>query len=166
MLGNALLFQLGWFACVLGARHPALLAVAVACLVTHLSCLAKPGEVRLIVAVSLCGWLTDSLLLALGVFEFGGHRWLPPFWLLLLWPVFACTLRHSLHWTANPWWRASLLGAVGGPLSYWGGVQLAGARLPLGIWPSLLVLAAVWALLLPVLHRLGRPTAPACERTR
>ncbi len=97
MLSNALLFQLGWFACVLGARHPALLAVAVACLVTHLSCLARPGEVRLIVAVSLCGWLTDSLLLALGVFEFGGHRWLPPFWLLLLWPVFACTLRHSLH---------------------------------------------------------------------
>ena len=61
---------------------------------------------------------------------------------------------------------AVLLGAVGGPLSYWGGVQLAGAGLPLGTWPSLLVLAAVWALLLPVLHRLGRPTAPACERTR
>ena len=30
---NAVLFQVGWFACIFGARHPWLLAVALACLV-------------------------------------------------------------------------------------------------------------------------------------
>lgn len=165
MLCNALLFQLGWFACVLGAHYPALLGLAAACLVTHLIWLARPGELRLILAVSLCGWSVDSLLLSLGVFDFAGHPRLLPAWLLLLWPVFACSVRHCLHWTARPWWLASLAGAIGGPLSYWGGVQLAGVGLPLGTWPSLLILAAVWALLLPLLHRLGQLTLPACEKT-
>lgn len=165
MLGSALLFQAGWFACVLGAHHPALLGLAAVCLLTHLAWLGKPGELRLVAVVSVCGWLTDSLLLMLGVFDFAGHTWLLPAWLLLLWPVFACTLLHCLSWTAHPWWLASLAGAVGGPLSYWGGVQLAGVGLPLGTGPSLLILAAVWALLLPLLHHMGRLTLPACEKT-
>ena len=165
LLGNALLFQLGWLACVLGAHHPWLLWLAAACLVSHLTWLAQPGELRLIMAVSLCGWMTDSLLLILGVFDFAGPRYLLPGWLALLWPLFASTLRHSLAWSARPWWLASLSGALGGPLSYWGGVNLAGVGLPLGTWPSLLILAAVWALLLPLLHQLGGLIAPACGKT-
>ena len=161
LLGNALLFQLGWFACVLGARHPWLLWLAAACLLTHLAWLSRPGEIRPLLAVSVCGWLVDSLLLNLGIFDFAGHPNLLPGWLVLLWPLFASTLRHSLAWSARPWWLASLSGALGGPLSYWGGVQLAGVGLPLGTWPSLLILAGVWALLLPLLHQVVRFTAPA-----
>lgn len=165
LLGNALLFQLGWFACVLGAHQPWLLWLAAACLLAHLAWLGQAGELRLILAVSLCGWLSDSLLVYLGVFDFAGHPYLLPAWLALLWPLFASTLRHSLAWSASPWWLASISGALGGPLSYWGGVQLAGVGLPLGTWPSLLILGGWWALLLPLLHRLGRLTAPACGKT-
>ena len=115
LLGNALLFQLGWFACVLGARHPWLLWLAAACLLTHLAWLSRPGEIRPLLAVSVCGWLVDSLLLNLGIFDFAGHPNLLPGWLVLLWPLFASTLRHSLAWSARPWWLASLSGALGGP---------------------------------------------------
>jgi hypothetical protein len=52
-----------------------------------------------------------------------------------------------------PWWRASLLGAIGGPLSYYAGSQLAGVSFGYGTTPSLIGLALLWALLFPMLHR-------------
>jgi len=51
--------------------------------------------------------------------------------------------------------RASLLGAVGGPLSYCAGSQMAGVHLPLGVWPSLLLLGLIWAVLFPLLQGLA-----------
>lgn len=68
----------------------------------------------------------------------------------------ATTLNHCLAWTAQPWWRGSLLGALGAPLSYYGGAQIAGVGLPYGTWPSLLLLAAIWAVVMPVLHGFAR----------
>lgn len=170
LLLNAALFQIGWLACVFGAHQPGLLLVAGGCLLLHLTCLATPGEWRFIAAASLCGWLVDSMLLNLGVLAFTGDAYLLPGWLALLWPLFASTLRHCLAWTASPWWLASLCGALGGALSYWGGAQLAGVDLPLGTAPSLLILALIWALLLPAFHRLGNSMTgaakgSACGRT-
>ncbi|MOA29752.1 hypothetical protein D3C78_1507890 [compost metagenome] len=75
-----------------------------------------------------------------------------PLWLALLWALFATTLNHCLAWTARPWWLGSLLGAVAGPLSYWAGARIAGVGLPLGSVPTLLLLAGLWALLVPILH--------------
>lgn len=157
VLVNAGLFQLGWFACVLGAQRPWLLLVAVACLLVHLLWMAPTrGEWRLVALTMLAGWLLDSALLNLGLFDFGAGAPVAPLWLALLWALFATTLRHCLAWTARPWWRASLLGVVGGPLSYLAGAELAGVGLPWGLLPSLLVLAGVWAVVMPLLHGLAR----------
>jgi hypothetical protein len=157
LLANAGLFQLGWFACVFGAQRPWLLLVAVACLLAHLLWIDPTrSEWRLISLTMLAGWLLDSTLLNLGLFDFAGAATVAPLWLALLWALFATTLRHCLAWTAQPWWRASLLGALGGPLSYLAGAELAGVGMPLGLWPSLLVLGLIWAALLPALHGLAR----------
>jgi MFS family permease len=86
------------------------------------------------------------------VFEFGEPRTLIPLWLACLWLLLATTLNHCLAWTAQPWWRGSLLGAIGAPLSYYGGAQIAGVILPYGTWQSLLLIAAIWAVVMPVLH--------------
>jgi hypothetical protein len=161
LLVNAGLFQLGWFACVLGAQRPWLLLVAVACLLVHLLWLATRDELRLVLLTALLGWLLDSTLLNLGLFDFGGGASVAPLWLALLWALFATTLRHCLAWTARPWWRASLLGAIGGPLSYLAGAELAGVGLAWGLLPSLLVLAGVWAVVMPWLHGLARLPAVA-----
>lgn len=157
LLANAGLFQLGWFACVLGAQWPWLLLIAAACLAAHLRWVADDrGEWLALLQVAACGWVLDSALLHLGLFEFPGQSILLPLWLALLWLLFASTLCYCLAWTAERWWLASLLGAVGGPLSYLGGARLADVGLPLGTWPSLLLLALIWALLLPALHWLVR----------
>lgn len=161
LLLNAGLFQLGWFACVFGASQPWLLLIALACLAAHLRWVAQAAEeLRALLKVGACGWVLDSLLMHLGIFDFeqaGGNGWVLPLWLAGLWLLFASTLRHSLQWTARPWWLGSLLAAIGGPLSYLGGAKLAGVGLPLGVWPSLLLLAAIWAILLPLAHRLIAP---------
>lgn len=151
LITNALLFQIGWFACVAGGG-PWLALVALAVLVHLFWVSSWAAEGKLLVTVLLAGSALDSFLLQLGVFDFGEPRQLIPLWLALLWLLLATTLNHCLAWTARPWWRASLLGAISAPLSYYAGAQLAGVNLPLGTWQTLLLLAAIWALVLPALH--------------
>ncbi|EIK69464.1 putative membrane protein [Pseudomonas synxantha BG33R] len=155
-LANAVLFQCGWFACVLGGDSPWLLA-GLAVLSVHLlwiSSLADDG--LLVLNVTLAGTLLDTLLRTLGVFHFSEPGPLIPFWLIVLWALLATTLRHCLAWSARPWWLAGLLGAVGGPLSYYAGSQLAGVGFGYGTAATLIGLALLWAMLFPLLHGLAR----------
>ena len=155
-LANAALFQCGWFACVLGGDSLWLL-VGLAVLAVHLlwiSAWAEDGV--LIISVMLVGTAVDTLLRAVGVFQFSEPGPLIPFWLMLLWALLATTLRHCLAWSAQPWWRASLLGAVGGPLSYYAGSQLAGVSFGYGTVPTMLGLGLLWAILFPVMHWIAR----------
>ena len=155
-LANAVLFQCGWFACVLGGNSRWLL-VAVAALAVHLlwiSSWSREGQV--ILAVTLLGTVIDTSLRTFGVFHFSMPGPLIPLWLIVLWALLATTLRHCLAWSARPWWRASLLGAVGGPLSYYAGSQLAGVSFGYGTMPTVIGLALLWALLFPVLHWVAR----------
>ena len=158
-LVNAALFQCGWFACVMGGNGPWLL-VGLAALGVHLlwtTTVSQEGQALL--AVTLLGTLIDTLLRTFGVFHFSQPGPLIPFWLILLWALLATTLGHCLAWSARPWWRASLLGAIGGSLSYYAGSQLAGVSFGYGTTPSLIGLALLWALLFPMLHRLVRQLA-------
>ena len=151
-LANTVLFQCGWFACVLGGDSPWLL-VGLAVLSVHVlwvSSLADDG--MLIVSVTIAGTLLDTLLRTLGVFHFSEPGPLIPFWLMLLWALLATTLRYCLAWSARPGWLASLLGAVGGPLSYYAGSQLAGVSFGYGTAATLIGLALLWAMLFPLLH--------------
>ena len=155
-LANAMLFQCGWFACVLGGNSRWLL-VAVAALAVHLlwiSSWSREGQV--ILAVTLLGTVIDTALRTFGVFHFSMPGPLIPLWLIVLWALLATTLRHCLAWSARPWWRASLLGAVGGPLSYYAGSQLAGVSFGYGTMPTVIGLGLLWALLFPVLHWVAR----------
>ena len=155
-LANAALFQCGWFACVLGGDGPWLL-IGVAVLAVHLlwiSSWTKDGA--LIIGVTVAGTLLDTLLRALCVFQFSEPGPLIPFWLMLLWALLATTLRHCLAWSARPWWRAAVLGAVGGPLSYYAGSQLAGVEFGFDVAPTLIGLALLWAVVFVGLHRLAR----------
>ena len=155
-LANAVLFQCGWFACVLGGDSRWLL-IGIAALGAHLLWISSwAREGRVILAVTALGTLVDTALRGLGVFEFNTPGPLIPLWLILLWALLATTLRHCLAWSARPWWLASLLGAVGGPLSYYAGSQLAGVSFAYGTAPTLIGLALLWAMLFPLLHRIAQ----------
>ncbi|MDF3201383.1 DUF2878 domain-containing protein [Pseudomonas sp. 1912-s] len=158
-LANAVLFQCGWFACVLGGDSLWLL-VGVAVLAVHLLWISSWSEEgQVILAVTLLGTVIDTALRAFGVFHFSLPGPWAPVWLILLWALLATTLRHCLAWSAQPWWRASLLGAVGGPLSYYAGSQLAGVSFGYGTVATLLGLALIWGMIFPLLHWVARQLA-------
>ena len=163
-LANAGLFQLGWFACVLGGNSLWLLLAAGALLVHLLFISPSLAEVRLVVVVCLLGSAVDSLLLNAGVFAFAQPGVLIPFWLMLLWALLAITLNHCLAWTAKPWWRSVLLGAIGGPLSYYAGQRLGAVQFPLGLWPTLAGLSLLWAGLFAVLVAIADRLRPVAQQ--
>ncbi|MHC5350530.1 DUF2878 domain-containing protein [Metapseudomonas furukawaii] len=156
LIANALLFQLGWLACVLASQRPWLLVIVPAILAIHFFWVASwAREGRMIATVFFLGSALDSFLGNLGVFDFPGESRLLPLWLALLWALLATTLNHSLAWSARPWWRASLLGALFAPPAYLAGARLADVSLPLGTITTLALLALIWALVLPLLHQLA-----------
>lgn len=156
MIANFLLFQIGWFASVLGAAHQApWLGVLIVCLVlvVHLTKRATRGEASLIFVAAALGCFVDSLLAVTGIVSYGSHvpfSSFAPAWIVAMWANFAITLRHSLAWLSRRRATAALAGAVFGPLAYLGAQQLGAARLVEPILAAL-VLAAVWGAAIPLL---------------
>jgi hypothetical protein len=157
ILINAVAFQLGWFACVLGgANQLPWLGTLVAALIVawHLSLAPRPGrEVALLAAVGALGALWDSLLVAAGWLEYPSGTLLSntaPHWIVAMWVLFASTLNVSLRWLRGRWMLATLLGAVAGPLAYYAGAGLGGVVItePLLAFTAL---AAGWAAFVPLL---------------
>jgi hypothetical protein len=157
VLGNFVLFQLAWFAGVVGAAHDmawlGIIAISVAC-ACHLAFSASPMlELRLILCASLIGVVWESALVAFGLIQYT-HGMLvagfaPP-WIVAMWALLAITLNVSLRWLKHRWLLAALMGAVAGPLSFLAGARLGAATFTGGIY-STLALAIGWACLMPLM---------------
>lgn len=152
LIANAVMFQIGWFACVLGGTGPWLLIPAAVLCIHFFWISSWAAEGKLVVSVVLAGAAVDSFLMQVGVFDFPGNSKLVPLWLAVLWAMLAITLNHCLAWTARPVWLACLLGAVAGPVSYFAGAALSDVQLPLEPFWTFLILAAVWAVVYPLMH--------------
>ena len=159
---NVVAFQIGWFACVLGAAHglpwvgPAVAAAVVA---LHVVRAARPApELKLAAIAVVMGALWDSSLAMPGWMAFTTGTLIdgmaPP-WILAMWALFATTLNVSLDWLKGRWLIGALLGAVAGPLSYWAGVRL-GAIVLVEQVPALVALSIGWAVMTPLLAALAR----------
>lgn len=159
---NFAVFQAAWTAAVLGAAGgwPLLGVGAVAAaLAWHLSRSALPAqELRLALAVTAVGLVFETLRLPLRdtVYPSGQPlAALPPYWLIALWALMAISLNVTLRWLRGRLALAALVGALGGPLAFLGGVRLGGAQFtdPAG---ALTGLALGWALLMPLLVALAQ----------
>ena len=99
----------------------------------------------------------------------GVGQWFCPIWMAALWANFAGTLHFCLDWLRGRYRLASVLGAVGGPLAYYGGHRLGAMQLGGSVAVSLAVIAIEWVLVTPGLTYLSeRPgldglRAPAHE---
>jgi hypothetical protein len=163
---NLGLFQLAWFACVLGgAQGLGWLGVAVAAAVVgiHLWRSETPrSEALLIVAVATIGTLWDGLLVRFGFLEYPSGTplpWLPPIWIAAMWASFATTLNGGLSWLKGRWGLASAFGAIGGPLAFYAGHGLGAVAFPDPV-VAMAVLAGGWSFLMPLLLWLNLMIAP------
>jgi hypothetical protein len=159
---NFVLFQIGWFACVLSgaAGWPwlgALLAVAI--IAWHVwRAPLRATELKLIGFAVVIGTVWDSLLVWQNWLSYPSGMLLSyaaPYWIVILWALFATTLNVSLRWLKGRRVYALVFGAIGGPLAYFAGQRL-GAVHFVEVRDALLALTVGWALLTPVLLSLSQ----------
>ena len=163
----AVVFQLGWLACVLsGARQRPWDALAAAVAVMAINLWLQRGHLaemlRLVALVTLVGFGVETVNLLSGVFILIGtprFPWLCPVWLLALWAMFATTLRGPLAWLSGRLLLSALLGAVFAAPNYFAGARLGAVVLnPDGRY-SVAVLPLLWAAAMPLLVWLAHGTA-------
>jgi hypothetical protein len=154
---NVLLFQLGWFACVLGAAHGQswIGALAAAAIVGwHLARAAQPKpELALVAMAAALGAAFETVLVQTGWVHFSAGVLLEgaaPYWMVALWALFATTLNVSLRGLRSRPGLAALLGAIGGPAAYYAGARL-GALEFAAAGAALAAISAGWAILAPAL---------------
>jgi hypothetical protein len=172
---NIGLFKAGWLAAVFSAAASMPIAgtAAIAAIVTaHLVRTEDiESELRLLMVAAAVGFAWESLLAGTGLVEYGagaGYAGVAPYWIVALWVLFATTLNVGFRWLQERLLVASLVGAIGGPLSF-----LAGARSGAVSFPDATVTLAVigigWAVLLPMLVLFaarGSRRTPAEARVR
>ena len=157
-LFNFVLFQISWFACVLGAVYgfallgPLVVVGTSAFSMRHAS--SRYGKIFFLILVGFLGTLGDLLPLHLGAFSFTSGSDLPwgyPLWMSALWVSFGTTLHSSLEWLVGRYALASILGFIGGPLAYYGGQSLGAITLGSNVTASLLAIGFFWGLITPLL---------------
>jgi hypothetical protein len=166
-------YQGAWFAVVASAAHDRVWAGPALVAVLLIACsFWLPREVRgrwfaALLLLGLAGGIADSLVAASGLVRYsaGFRPWMAPPWIVSLWCLSALWLPNLEGFSRRPV-AAALLGGLGAPLAYAGGVRLGAAAFPEPIWPSLAAIGAVWAVALPLMLRmpaLTKPAAPAGE---
>ena len=106
------------------------LALVVIAALGRLSAVWCAAAVCAVIAAGALGYGADSALVLGGWLDFPEHArlgWLTALWMVGLWVGFAATLRHSFRLVLGRPLVAALLGASGGPFSYFAGERL-GAR--------------------------------------
>ena len=130
-LVNLCLYQVGWFACVLGAaaQRPWLgMGLGLVLLCIHLALVR--GVLRHLALIGVAGAIglaADSLQMWWGVFRYPNWTvvgWLAPPWDVVLWLQFATILPFCLRWLSRRYWLSWLARLVGGPLAFYAGETL------------------------------------------
>lgn len=156
VIKNLAFFKIGWVACVMfaAAGQPVLATLSVAAVaVVHLVSLNAPlKEVLLLLAAAVVGLGWESFMVWTGLVQYAGHEssMLAPYWIVAMWVLFATTINHGLRWAKRNLWVASLAGLLGGPMAFYGGMNLGAVEFS-HTAAALVVIGLGWALLLPVL---------------
>jgi len=156
MMINVILFQVSWFACVVGAANnfPYLgIIVTSGILAWHLiQAKAPKAELWLMGSALAIGASFDQALLSFNLVTYMHNGWsssIVPVWILALWLGFSTILNVSLRWMRNQHLVAILFGFVGGPLAYLGAEKLGALIMVSNI--SYVALALGWAIMTPTL---------------
>ena len=159
---NALGFQVAWWACVMGAAWDREITALVFCAVLAelhlLNSKTTESDIQLGVISVGAGIVLDSLLQYFSIITFKGFAWSPliPYWMWMVWWMFAMTLNSSLAFLKRYHWAwSAVAGWVFGPLSYFAGARLGAAEF-VSSPSNLAILAVSWAMVLPALVALAK----------
>ena len=153
---NFLLFQVGWFICVLGAANDSTflaLALVTTLIIIHITITPhKIDDIKLFAYALIIGFVYDGFIQFYGLILYNSAGWqfpLPPLWILMLWVLFSMTLNHSLSWLKGRIIISSVFGFVGGPLAYIAAEKLGAITITSS--QTIFILALGWAIITPTL---------------
>ena len=154
---NFILFQLCWFGCVLGAARgliwlgPSLVLILVP-LQIYLLTERHKAELLFVLICGSLGFILESLLISWRVYvPIGNETLICPPWMTALWCNFGPLVSISLSWLKGKVLLALILGALAGPLAWWGGEKLDALTVAPEFIFGYLPLSLVWAVVLPTL---------------
>ena len=155
---NFVLYQTGWFCCVLGAawQIPWLgMSIALALIGIHLWLSTdRTVQLKLLFVAAVFGLAVDSTQLWAGVFAFSSGvivEWLPPPWMTILWMQFATTFHYSMRWLSRRYMLSACFGLAGAPLAFFAGERLGAVEF---LQPRVMhyaALALLWSVAVPLL---------------
>jgi hypothetical protein len=153
---NLALFQGVWFMAVIGAANnslwPGLIGFTVFFAVHyHLSSSAHADFLLAVCAVFI-GLAVETVLVQTGLLVYSAgtpHVAIIPVWVLILWANFALIMNGCLSWLHGRYILAAVLGFMGAPLSYFGGIQLGAALVGISLQLLLLAVACAYAVITP-----------------
>ena len=158
---NFAAFKVGWLSSVVGGAQqlpwlgPMVVMIAI---LIHLSRAHRPrSELMLIASAGLLGAFFDSALVAAGWVTFPSgmvSELLAPYWIVTMWMLFATTINLSMKWMRGKPLLAAAFGFIGGPLAYYAGHKIGGITF-VNEPAALAMLAIGWAVMMPILMRLG-----------
>ena len=178
---NAVLFQITWFACVLGGAQGIWLwgAIGVALLLVYsYSQSYLSQDLKFVGVLLVAGLCLDSFWATIGILDFGSEAkrleffgnsvlflgnnvLVAPPWILLLWAGVGLTLMHSLgFFVERPWLGALMAGGASVP-SYLAGQRLGAVVLPDPYALGFIVLT--WAVLFCILFSWARTLSSTPE---
>ena len=158
LVANVLLFNAGWFACILGAANglpwlgPAVVApLALGWLAHHRF---DPRIAALYALAFPVGYAFDHAALAADALAFPERAALltpVPLWMPAMWVNFATMLPLALRFLKGRYVIAAVFGLAGGPAAYYAGMNLGAVELPGPLPRALAIIAGEWALATPLL---------------
>lgn len=154
------LFQAAWFVAVAAAARGdvwlGVLAMSPVVVIHLVRVQDRVREAGYLFVAGAFGLVLDTLLSVLEVFSYPSSEtswtaWIVPPWIVALWVGFATLPRASLSWLDGRPALAALVGAVGGPLSFLGGMRLGAIAPGTQGATTWILLAAEYALATPLL---------------
>jgi hypothetical protein len=160
---NAIFYQATWLITIAGAARGWWWAGPIALVVFISWQLAvspqRRADALLVLYAAAIGFVIDSAFAQTHLISYAAATpWahLAPVWIITLWMSFALTLNHSLAYLKTHALVAAALGGVGAPLAYSAAMQWGALAFPIAALPSLILLAACWAVITPALSRLAQ----------
>ncbi len=170
------LFNVGWFAAILGAANgvPWLGPIVIVLLTLGRLWLLKfaAGALALYALAFVVGYAADLAVVMAGALGFPPvARWpVPldhpvPLWMPAMWINFAGALHFSLRFFRGRYTLAAAVALVGGPLAYLAGDRFGAVELADPLWRSLLAVGVEYLIALPLLLWIADRFWPPSEPT-
>ena len=166
LIANVGLFKIGWLSCVYGAAsgmavEGCLLALLIVAFSVKRASHVQ-SELITVALITLVGLLWETLMASQQLMIYAGQTGsqlsgpvLAPYWLVVMWALFATTINQSMGWLKDRLIVAAVMGALFGPLAFVAGEKL-GAVVFVNESAAMTMLAVGWAILMPAVCVIAR----------